>query len=331
MKKVLKQVLLLFVLLSLWLFSFIYAQETETKDEGTPSQDVSNDVNLDDDLTGLEDDLNLEDDLWDDLAGEEGNTEEDLEAFGYTDQDEVIVKEVGTDYAVLEAPVVKLSNGDTVKQYKVYYSTQSLATSNIDATKIKSKTFTFDTINGDKIELKVDGLAPGTTYYAVVVPVNAEDVEGTQSKEVTFTTKKIEDKQQEEKHPAAEVEVKNVTYTISGNKVTVKWAPVQWADNIEIYMKALNDENYEKVATVPANTTTYTVEVSKPGEYQIKLTPVDKEGVPVGKDYILTVKVASVPKKTPKKAPKVWPETNLIVLLLILASIWYFVVRYRRV
>jgi hypothetical protein len=326
--KQMKKLLLLLSLLGIGSVGYIFAQQTpdntgdgQVEEQTTDDLDLGEDLNLDEldelDDTGDLDELDMED------------TGDELETFGYTDQDEIKVKEVGPDYVVLEVPVVKLDNGDVIRQYKVYYSTESLANGNVDATKIKSKTFTFDVIDGDTVELKLDNLSPNTTYYAVVVPVNADDVEGSQSKEISFTTKPVAQPEPEQ-HPAAEVEIKNVTYTISGNKVTVKWSPVQGADKIEIYMKSINDENYEKVATVPANTTSYVVEVAKPGEYQVKLTPTDKEGVPVGKDYILTVKVASVPKKAPKKAPKVGPETNIIIMLLILASIAYFAVRYRK-
>jgi hypothetical protein len=70
-------------------------------------------------------------------------------------------------------------------------------------------------------------LTPNTTYYAVIVPVNADDVEGNQSKEISFTTKSLEDQKPVESHPAPEVVIKDVSYSVSGDKVVVKWAPVQ--------------------------------------------------------------------------------------------------------
>jgi hypothetical protein len=111
------------------------------------------------------------------LQKETGDEDLDLDIqWGYTDQDEIKVKETGSNYVILEAPVVKDGNGNVIKQYKVYYSTKSLA-ENIDASQIYSKTFTFDVVTGNVVDLKIDALSSNTKYYFVVVPVNSEDVE----------------------------------------------------------------------------------------------------------------------------------------------------------
>ncbi len=331
-----KLLILLVILAGFINLNFIFAQQDQQNSQSTTQQSTNEtnnqtDENNEDDLDELDDLDNLDnlDDLDEGDSWKEDTKDEDAEltSWGYKDSDQVMVKEVGPDYVVLEAPVVKASD-KVIKQYRVYYSTKSLA-ENLDATQVDSKTFTFDNITEDKISLKVDGLNPDTTYYAVVVPVNSDDVEGEPSKEISFTTQKKEVEKKE--HPAPEVSIENVSYSISWDKLTIKWSPVKGAEKIEIYSKSINDPDYKKVWEVKASSTSYTTQVTKPGEYQIKLTPVDSEGVPVGKDYILTVKINKVQKKEIKKAPKVWPETTVLFVMLILASLGYLIVRYRKI
>jgi len=357
-----KKILIIF-LASLGILNFLWAQSGDQINSNT-NDDAQQNM-LDEDLGDLENLIDLDDTWLDDSSvngenqkDEKGNDEvvnkdskeskvdeksklqketgdEDLDLdiqWGYTDQDEIKVKETGSNYVILEAPVVKDGNGNVIKQYKVYYSTKSLA-ENIDASQIYSKTFTFDVVTGNVVDLKIDALSSNTKYYFVVVPVNSEDVEWQQSKEVEATTtepKEVQPQQEPEQHPAPEVEIKNVSYTVSGNKVTLKWSPVNGADKIEIYYKNAADQDYKKLDAVQAKNTSYTFDVAKEGEYLVKLTPVDSNGVPVGKDYILTVKVEKVAKQTPKKAPKVGPEINFLIMLILLASLGYVLVRFKK-
>lgn len=241
-------------------------------------------------------------------------------SWGYKATDVVTVSEQGEGYVVLNVPAVKDANGQTVMIYKALYSTNSLAQS-FDALSVTEKTFTFDTITGDTVSLKLDQLNTGT-YYVVVNPMNKDNVDGEPTKEFSFVVEKG--------HGAAEVKLGNVTYTQTGSTVSMKWTPVAGADKVEVFVRSSSETDFKKLGNVAMNDAAYSLTVASTGDYYVKLLPVDGMGNPVGPEVIQTVKIEKIETPTDKPVPQVGPATNILLAILFFAIVAYFGLRYAR-
>lgn len=270
-------------------------------------------------------DLNL-DDLWAELdaattdTAATGSSQAALN-WGYSETIQATFKEVTGDAVVLNTPVVKDDLGNMIKRYKVTYSTKSIAES--DPTELKEVNFDFEELTGETVDLALTWLNTTAPYYFVIVPVNKDNNIGENSKEIVYTPV--------DTHAAAatgNVSLADVTYTYSGNEVSLKWTPVEGASKVEVYMKADWQEDYTSLGSAKMADGSYNFSVTAAGSYYVKLVPTDDNGSAMGQEIVQTVKIDSVATEV-AKAPKVGPETNILIALTLIAVLGYGIYRYR--
>jgi|GEM_PF-1731979 len=146
---------------------------------------------------------------------------------------------------------------------------------------------------------------------------------------------------------AAEVKIQNTSYTYNGNEYTLTFTPLPGTSKVEISVKnADTDMDYAKVETIAGSAGSAKVNLTSPGTYMIKFTPVDDLSTPLGPDQIMTIKVEDqAPVVTPptpgqptpaptspaevQNPPQVGPASDLLLGGLVLIAILYFVYRFR--
>ncbi len=269
-----------------------------------------------------------------------GNT--NTAGWGYQDSD-LITATVTSDTVVLSSPILKDNNGTNIISYKVKYWTKSFAepldTSAAGTSDVKEYVANFQ-LSGTtlvptdwatdysgtdtSINITINGLTPWTTYYAVIYPQNGESVEWTPSKEVMFQTSAAQ-------HDAAGANGAdiNAKADVEGTKVTVTWTPVEWAAKVQIqYPYDPEWKNTKKLADVPASEGKFTFDMgSGASDSIVKVFAMNSVGEQVGRDYQISLK----PGQTTIKAPKVWPESTLLMWLLVLAILLYITYRVRKI
>lgn len=237
--------------------------------------------------------------------------------------------EIETGHVIIKTTQV-LFEDKAVEKYKIYYSNSTLATQDFE--KITDKVVEVEKTEDTTVFLKLDGLEAGKTYYIVVAPVHPTDptVEPLSiiSNELTFTTKGGDDMVD-----ASTKVFEGVSYTFKDSSVDLTWKPSAVAETVEVNLRHQSEGTYQKVGTAKMEAGKYTFTVSKSGNYFLKLRALNADGEAVGKEHIQTVKVDEVkaPATAVQTPPKVGPTTDLIIGLMIVATIVFLVYRVRRV
>jgi len=121
--------------------------------------------------------------------------------------------------------------------------------------------------------------------------------------------------------------LKDINYTFTWNTITVNWTAAENVKSVDIYIKKDNDTDFTKVSTVDAKKGKLDIAVTEKGLYIVKLVPIDSQGNILSEGYNLSIKVEKIIKPEMKKAPTVWPASNIILLGILLAILWYFFLR----
>ena len=119
----------------------------------------------------------------------------------------------------------------------------------------------------------------------------------------------------------------NVTHTIDGNRITLKWTAVNGSDKVDIFLFDPTANVYNKLATVSLSAEKYEFTATRNGEFIIKFMP-NNDGRE--KVYQFVVSGVTTPKTTTTKitkVPHVGPGENIAVALFI-AFVFYIL--YRR-
>jgi hypothetical protein len=243
------------------------------------------------------------------------------------------VKDVTATGAVIATTQVTYK-GTPVTKYKILYADKPLA--NLDNLKNVSNVIVdVDSTEWSMVMLKFENLTPNKLYYVSVIPVNPDDANKEPSsmisEEVMFTTK--------EKVVVAAPEAQitkvfeNVSYTHKDNSVELTWTPTAAVEKAQIEMRHQSESTYTKIGTPMMKDGKFVFSVWKPGTYFIKLNGLDASGNMVWQEHVQTVKVDEVIKLADpvQAAPKVWPATDLMIALMVFASIVYGVVRFRKI
>jgi len=261
--------------------------------------------------------------------------------WGYKDTD-LITATATSDTVILKSPVLKDNAGNNILSYKVKYGTKSFAEP-IDTTSgtsdvkelvanyqlsgtilVPTEASTDYSGTETEINITVPWLTAWTTYYAIIYPQNAESLEWTPAKEVMFQTAAA--------HEAAGATGWDIDARadVKGTKVTVTWTPAEWAKTVQIqYPYDPEGKNTKKLADVPMTDGKFTFDLGA-GTWDsiVKVLALNAVGEQVWRDYQLTLKPNA---ETPIKAPKVWPESTLLMWLMVLAILLYITYRVRKI
>lgn len=119
----------------------------------------------------------------------------------------------------------------------------------------------------------------------------------------------------------------NVTHTINGSKITLKWTAVNGSDKVDIFLFDPTANVFNKLGTVNFSDEKYEFTATRNGEFIIKFMP-NNDGRE--KVYQFVVSGVTTPKTTVTKitkVPKVGPVENIAVAFFI-AFVLYIL--YRR-
>jgi hypothetical protein len=232
------------------------------------------------------------------------------------------------------------SNEEKIMNYSVSYVKGKKIT-DADLTEINKKTFAGDKVVVDKdvASIVLDGLSAETTYYFVIIPINKEGTDLTPSDEVMFVTTKVGENTSTatttanngagETLPAADTAGAQLTYVLSGSKVTLKWKSIAWVSKFQISMKEAAAKTYTNVGTEQVSKESYSFIIDKKGQFSVKIVPLDAQWAVAGGEKVLTVKVASVSAIAGKGTPATGVGMNLILMSTFLMMLMYVVYRFR--
>lgn len=276
-------------------------------------------------------------------------------SFGYSDTDKMSVETIDTSMITLRSPIIKDIGGDYVQIYRTTYSpylvedlalmdTQTLSTT------MKSKDTKLQ--SGEeymKITLGVeDGLEVSETYYLMVTPIDMYDDLGTSSQQICFnleqelyamgddclTFKKehsVSTTNTDLEHSAAgaDMSLANVTHTINGNTITLKWTKVEGSDKVDIFLFDTSAEKYIRLDSVKMSDEKYDYVMKWDGEHIFRFVPLDW-----GKEIVYNVQAMKTSEKEPDKkdpvitAPPATGPVENVLAIIILSGIGYFI--YKR-
>lgn len=244
----------------------------------------------------------------------------------------------------IEFPVYT-AGGEKIMNYAVsYVKGKSIASA--DLTDIKKVVFS-NTSNSDKIAiaddkvtLTMDSLSANSTYNYVVTPINKEGTELDPSDEVSFTTTAGGDtvtatagngsgSSNETVLGAADTASANITYAVSGSKVTLKWAAIAGASKFMFSMKEANASTYKNIGEEMVSKETFSFVVGEKGLYSVKIVPVDTNGATAGAEKVLSIKIETLSPVDGKGTPATGPALNMILMSTFLLMLIYVVYRFR--
>lgn len=232
-----------------------------------------------------------------------------------------------------------LYNDEPINQYRVYYSTNTIANF-LDVDDLREVDLNIQSTRDNMVELKLEWLNPSTEYFLIVAPVDPTDAQADPleliSDEVTFQTKATtpviaptsEPTSPMESWPAANwMYVDDVSYTYADNKATVTWTAKSEASTVALSIKRSNSTTYTKLADVPATAWKYTFTVQEGGLHLLKIETKNANWEVFGKEQIESIKIDVVEEDAPvMTAPQVGPAQNLLYGLIIFAMlvwVWY--------
>ena len=236
-----------------------------------------------------------------------------------------------------------LYDDEPIEQYRVYYSTNTIADF-LELNDLQEVDLEVENTIGTIVELSLDNLMPETTYYLIVSPVDPTDSEADPldiiSEEIQFTTLAtvvVPDTpmptEANESGPSDNgMYVEDVSYTYNDNKATVTWTAKSEASTVWLSIKKSDSTEYMKLADVPASAWRYTFTVQEPGLHLLKVETKNANWEVFGKEQIQSIKIDAVeaPAAPVESAPAVWPTQNLLLAVLITAILAGFGYNYRR-
>lgn len=234
-----------------------------------------------------------------------------------------------------------LYDGNPIEEYRVYYSTNTIADF-LDVNDLKEMDLEVENTVGNTVELSLDGLDATTTYYLIVAPVDPTDPTADPldliSEEVRFTTKApvpvaMDPMPTEPSDTWVNgMYVKDVSYTYADNKATVVWDAEPQAQTVALSIKKSNSTEYTKLADVPATAWKYTFTVQEGGLHLLKIETKNANGEVFGKEQIQSIKIDEViaPEAPVVTAPQVGPTQNLMIALIFLAVMTGVGYNYRK-
>jgi hypothetical protein len=281
-------------------------------------------------------------------------------SFGYDQQNRVIVDSITSTEITLISPIIMYYNNDAVMFYRLTYSPYMVEQLSNNATlgmsdQVKSKENTLQ--NGtDRMVMTLgveDGLDVNRNYYAFVTPIDIYDDIGNSSEQICFNLAQerydIGDNclvfemapvahggevEQVVEHGApstADMALANITHTIAGDVITLKWTAIDGVDKIDLFVFNIESEGYSRVGEVRISDEEYKYTMKWDGEHIFRFNPLNG-----AKEVVYTVnamKSAEPQPEQPKPVIPVPPATGPIentLAILGMSGLIYFVYRKYR-
>lgn len=266
--------------------------------------------------------LNYLNNIWDNIL------------FGYKPNvDTISVDNISSTSITIKSPVLKDEFGDIITNYTLLYWPNTLNQLIAEPTLIsttKEKNFTDQNVSWQSnftMNLTTsDNINPDNIYYLVSIPKDSANTLWEVSNELCF---RLRDKLHWEwdecadsnMHAAwADMSLANISHTLNGNTVTLRWIAVNGSDNVDLFLRDENAWNFNKLATVRMSAESYSFNLSKNWEHIVKFIPDNwwKE-INYTFNFIWEEKVSEPEWTAPQTTVKpvvVWPKENIIAVLI---------------
>ena len=265
--------------------------------------------------------------------------------------DTVEVKDITIDKITFESPFILDWSGAKITKYRIMYSPKSLnemegdtsllsqsIEKQFDITDTSTSKFTMDLIS------TWDQFSWDKIYYALVIPEASNWIFWEISNEICFRLDtRISGEWNdcvngnwttpENDHSAgwADMSLANISFTKDWNTITLKWISVEWSDEVEIFLRDWDSEEYKKLWTANIDDEEYSFTTNKNGEHRVKFIP-DNGGT----EHIYTFQVEWANNQEPDSAawvprvPKVWPTENIIAIIFFTLAIYFIYTRAKK-
>ncbi|HKL44339.1 MAG TPA: hypothetical protein VJ892_03605 [Candidatus Absconditabacterales bacterium] len=268
--------------------------------------------------------------------------------FGYGSSDQISVDNIDENSVLIESPVLVDEFDDIINDYTLMYGEYPLIDVLDDPTLLDysmEKSFENLDLDGDSnftMELtKNDDLDEDKIYYVVSVPRDEAGSLGEISNEICF---RLVDQVYGEgdecentdvsasTHSAgADMSLANVSHTINGDRVTLRWISLDGSDEIDIFLRDEDAGTFNKLSTVDMDSESYSFDIDDNGEHIVKFIPSNGG---VEKNYTFNAMgIEDTDDPTPVVTPVVvGPKENIIAILIgtILIYLIYRVAKSRK-
>lgn len=273
--------------------------------------------------------------------------------FGYLTQN-ISVKTINTTSITFESPVIRDENGADVKRYVLSYGPYPLSQllagwSQVSFNDFTQKTFTFTSFSGSTFSMTLDAsdnLVANKIYYVTAMPIDSSNKQGEVSwPDICF---RLQDQKNglgntcvsNSTHGTANMVLANVSHTKNGNTITLRWTAVAGATKVDIFLLNNTTQVATKLVTKNMTDETYSFPLTTAAPQIVRFIPVDANGDQAGTQVDYTMNESLTPdaptpppaapaKPSIPKVPRVWPEQNMI-LVLIGTILVYGVIRFVR-
>ncbi|HRX63664.1 MAG TPA: hypothetical protein P5060_01015 [Candidatus Absconditabacterales bacterium] len=252
--------------------------------------------------------------------------------FGYSSTEQISVDSIDSSSITIESPVLEDEFEDIISDYTLMYEEYPLIDvlddpslldysreknfSNLDL--VGENNFTMELDTGDDIDDE-------TIYYVVAVPKDDAGSLGEISNEICFRLydslygegDECEDAGEVGHAAGADMNLANVSHTINGDSVTLRWIAVNGSDEIDIFLRNEDQGTFSKLATVDMDDESYSFTISENGEHIVKFIP-NNGGVE--KNY--TFNAMGIGDGEPEPTPTtvtpvvVGPKENIILIVI---------------
>ena len=261
------------------------------------------------------------------------------------------MKDITIDKITFESPFILDWSGAKITKYRIMYSPKSLnemegdtsllsqsIEKQFDITDTSTSKFTMDLIS------TWDQFSWDKIYYALVIPEASNWIFWEISNEICFRLDtRISGEWNdcvngnwttpENDHSAgwADMSLANISFTKDWNTITLKWISVEWSDEVEIFLRDWDSEEYKKLWTANIDDEEYSFTTNKNGEHRVKFIP-DNGGA----EHIYTFQVEWANNQGPDSAawvsrvPKVWPTENIIAIIFFTLAIYFVYTRAKK-
>ncbi len=267
--------------------------------------------------------------------------------FGYTPSlDKISIENITTTSVTIKSPVLKDEFNDIINNYTLMYGPNTLDQIIANPTLIANSkekhfsnlslawqtTFTM-TLN------TADTINPNIVYYVMAVPKDTVGTLWAVSNELCF---KLNGQLTWEgtacvdwvwnMHDAwADMSLANISHTINGNTINLKWIAVNGSDKVDIFLWNESANSFSKLATVNMSVEKYSFTTTRNGEHIVKFVP-NNGGREINYTFnVVGVSTAITPVTTTSTVTPVvvWPKENVIAILIwtIVLYLVYRVVR----